>query len=292
MERERECAFGCFDCVISCFGSKLMISCVRFRACSLQARRSCVGWSRTACRVSAMLAQIPARLLQPMHIFCTPRHRGCTCTHPASWNLQLIMRRRPTSGTSSMRGPFAAAKAPIVSGAWELWSACSCGNENNEKSGRLLGQTQCTQGHSAAEPSPSGPRLLRLHWSILLMKMTTDFHLQWSIHRLKVISGSHAAVHYDYLKDFLQTRHSSEIVERIAELAYEACSCHRSLREMYRDMADFSEWHSTGFMKAGQFQLRGARNRPFACSARVCPNRILSWSLKVTKHSQLEQIDL
>ena len=63
-----------------------------------------VGSSHTACRVSAMLAQIPARLLQPMHTFGTPRHRGFTCTHPASWNLQLGMRRRPTSGTFSMRG--------------------------------------------------------------------------------------------------------------------------------------------------------------------------------------------
>ena len=43
-------------------------------------------------------------------------------------------------------------------------------------------------------------------------------------------------VHYDYLKGLLQARLSSEIVEGIADLAYEGCSCHRSLRDVYRDI--------------------------------------------------------
>ena len=44
-------------------------------------------------------------------------------------------------------------------------------------------------------------------------------------------SSSHAAVHYDFLKDCIQARLSPEIIERIADLAYAACSCNRSLRD-------------------------------------------------------------
>ena len=114
------------------------------------------GSSFTGARLLAMLAQIPARLLQPIPTLGTTRHRGFACTPPASWNSQLGLRHRPTSGTSSMSGCFAAA-AP----------------GGNEKSGWSW-QTQCTSGHAAADPSSYGParsRYCRLSPPIRLLKL-------------------------------------------------------------------------------------------------------------------------
>ena len=98
MERERECAFGCFDCVISCFGSKLMISCVRFRACSPQTRRSCrrlkphsMSSQCYACTDPGSIASTHAYFLHPEASWMY-MHTSCFLEFAADYETQTNLR--------------------------------------------------------------------------------------------------------------------------------------------------------------------------------------------------------